>query len=221
MVEGISEWIKKWIIREQPRDSYAMAELMRVYLVSEKTRENSATKQTENNQFQRSVNPTRSGGSNHSEWQYNSLPWRHEGKKKRLAERDSGKNVTCYKGGKLGHYATQCPEKALIWWGTIDKGIYAYQCGGMVNSITTNRIHLDTGSTKMSVHSKFVSEAMKTGGFIELWSTNGQKTKYPVARVRIVLHSEEYNREVAVAADLPKNVLLGVDVPWWGISYHD
>ena len=54
---------------------------------------------------------------------------------------------------------------------------------------------------------------MKTGGFIELWSANGQKTKYPVARVRIVLDREEYYREVAVAADLPEDVLLGVDVP--------
>ena len=57
----------------------------------------------------------------------------------------------------------------------------------MVNGITTNRIHLDTGSTKISVHSKFMSEAMEMEGFIELRSTNGQKTKYPVARVKIVL----------------------------------
>ena len=33
MVQGI----KQWIIREQPQDPYAMAELMQVYLVSEKT----------------------------------------------------------------------------------------------------------------------------------------------------------------------------------------
>ena len=54
---------------------------------------------------------------------------------------------------------------------------------------------------------------MKTGGFIELWSANGLKTNYPVAKVTIVLDGEEYNREVAVAADLPKDVLLGIDVP--------
>ena len=65
----------------------------------------------------------------------------------------------------------------------------------------------------MSAHSKFVSEAIETGGFIALWSANGQKSKYPVARVKIVLDGEEYNREVAVAADLPEDVLLGVDVP--------
>ena len=52
MVEGMSEGMKKWIIREQPRDLYAMAELMQVYLVSEKTRENPATKRTENCRFQ-------------------------------------------------------------------------------------------------------------------------------------------------------------------------
>ena len=82
-----------------------------------------------------------------------------------------------------------------------------------MNGITTNRTQLDPGSTKTSVHSKFVSEVMKMGGFIELWSANGQKTKNPVARVRIVLDGEEYDREVAVAAHLPENVLLGVDVP--------
>ena len=58
-----------------------------------------------------------------------------------------------------------------------------------------------------------MSEAMKMGGFIELWSAKGQKTKYPVATVKIVLDREEYNREVPVAADLPEDVLLGVDVP--------
>ena len=35
----------------------------------------------------------------------------------------------------------------------------------------------------------------------------------PVARVRIVLDGEEYDREVAVAADLLEDVLLRVDVP--------
>ena len=54
---------------------------------------------------------------------------------------------------------------------------------------------------------------MNTGGFIELWSANWQKTKYLVAKVKIVLDREKYNREVAVAADLPQDVLLGVDVP--------
>ena len=38
---------------------------------------------------------------------------------------------------------------------------------------------------KTSVHSKFVSKAMKTGDFIELWSPNGQKTKYPAARIKL------------------------------------
>ena len=32
MIKGMSEGMKKWIIREQPRDPYAMAELMQVYL---------------------------------------------------------------------------------------------------------------------------------------------------------------------------------------------
>ena len=63
-----------------------MAELMRMYLVSGKTRENSTTKRTENKRFARSGNATRSGGSNHSEQRYNSIPGRHEGKKERLAE---------------------------------------------------------------------------------------------------------------------------------------
>ena len=93
--------------------------------------------------------------------QYNSVHGRNECKKKRLTERDSGRNVTCYKHDKLGHYARQCPEKALVLGGAMDKGIYAYQCTGTVNSITTNGIHLDTGNTKTSVHSNLVSEAMK------------------------------------------------------------
>ena len=41
--------MKQWIIREQPQNQYAMAKLMQVYLVSEKTRENPANKRTENN----------------------------------------------------------------------------------------------------------------------------------------------------------------------------
>ena len=130
-----------------------------------------------------------------------------------MAERDSGRNVTWYKCGKLGHYTRQCREKALVQGGAMDKGIYAYQCTGTVNDITTNRIQLDTGSTRISVHSRFVSEAMKMGDFIELWSANGQRTKYAVARVKIVLDGEEYDRELAVAADLPEDMLLGVDVP--------
>ena len=105
MVEGMSEGMKKWIIREQPRDPYAMAELMQVYLVSEKIQENSATKQTENNRFQQSGDATRSGGSSYSERRHNSIPGRHKGRMERLAEGDSGRNVTCYKCGKLGHYA--------------------------------------------------------------------------------------------------------------------
>ena len=69
----------------------------------------------------------------------------------------------------------------------MNKEIYAYQCTGTVNSITTNGIQLDTGSTKTSVPSKFVYKAMKTRDEIELWSANEQKTVNPVARVRIVL----------------------------------
>ena len=34
-----------------------------------------------------------------------------------------------------------------------------------------------------------------------------------MARVKIVLDGEKYNKEVAVAADLPEDVLLGIDVP--------
>ena len=34
-----------------------------------------------------------------------------------------------------------------------------------------------------------------------------------MARVKIVLDREEYDRELAVAADLPEDMLLGVDVP--------
>ena len=56
----------------------------------------------------------------------------------------------------------------------MDKGIYAYQCTGTVNGITTNRIQLDTASKKTSVHSKFVSKVMKTEGFIELWTRRQQ-----------------------------------------------
>ena len=48
----------------------------------------------------------------------------------------------------------------------MDKGIHAYQCSETVKIITTNGIQLDTGSTKMSVHSKFVSKAMKTRDYI-------------------------------------------------------
>ena len=72
-----------------------------------------------------------------------------------------------------------------------DMGIYAYQCTGTANGITTNRIQLHTGSTKTSLDSKFMFEVKKMEGFIEVWSANGQKTKYPVARVRIVLDGEE------------------------------
>ena len=77
----------------------------------------------------------------------------------------------------------------------------------------TKFIQLDTGSSKTSVHSKFVAEAMKTGETVELWSANGQTARYPVARVTIKLDGEEYVLEVAVASDLPEDVLLGVDAP--------
>lgn len=66
---------------------------------------------------------------------------------------------------------------------------------------------------KTSVHSKFVSKAMKTGDFVELWSANGQKMRYSSAKVKIALNEKEQVREVAVAADLPEDVLLEVDVP--------
>ena len=54
---------------------------------------------------------------------------------------------------------------------------------------------------------------IKSISSLDLWNANGQKTKYPVARVKIVLDGKEYNREIAVAADLSEDVLLGVDVP--------
>ena len=40
MVEGMSEGMKKWIIREQPRDPYAMTELISIWKLKE-TRESS------------------------------------------------------------------------------------------------------------------------------------------------------------------------------------
>ena len=101
----------------------------------------------------------------------------------------------------------------LVRGGTIDKGIYKFRCSGRINDIPTERIQLDTRSTKTSVHPRFVAEGMKTGKTVELWSTNEQKTKYPLTRVRISLDGEEYTCEAAVAADLPEDALLGVDIP--------
>ena len=58
MVQGMNEGMKKWIVREQPPDPYAMAELMQVYLVSEKTRENSTINRAESHGIQRSGSAT-------------------------------------------------------------------------------------------------------------------------------------------------------------------
>ena len=54
---------------------------------------------------------------------------------------------------------------------------------------------------------------MKTGKSAILWSANGQRLSYPFAKVTIELDGEFYKQEVAVADDLPEEVLLGADMP--------
>ena len=95
----------------------------------------------------------------------------------------------------------------------VDQGIHRFMCQGKINEIISKRMLLDTGSSKTLVHLRFVAEGMEMGKSAILWSANGQRSSYPFAKVTIELDGEFYEQEVAVAVDLPQEVLLGVDVP--------
>ena len=51
----------------------------------------------------------------------------------------------------------------------MNKEIYAYQCTGTVNGITTNGIQFCILAVRKRQFTQNLSEAMKTGDFIELW----------------------------------------------------
>ena len=72
-------------------------------------------------------------------------------------------SMTCYKCGKSGHYAREHQERNLARGQERDRGINQFQLEGRVNGVPCKSIQLDSGSSKMSVHSQFVSETMQTG----------------------------------------------------------
>ena len=55
-------------------------------------------------------------------------------------------------------------------------------------------------------------EAQLTGRTVTMHNTEGSHT-YPTAIVQIQLDGQDYEQEVAVASQLPEDVLLGTDVP--------
>ena len=84
-------------------------------------------------------------------------------------------SMTCYKCGKRGYYVRERQERNLARGQERDRDINQFQFEGRVNGVPCKSIQLDSGRSKMSAHSQFVSEAMQTGESMVLRSANGER----------------------------------------------
>ena len=82
-----------------------------------------------------------------------------------------------------------------------------------VNGLPADDIILDTGCSQTLVHSRFVSDSDLLEDQIELRCAHGDSIAYPIAKVSVQIGEQNYHVRAAVSSTLPRDVLLGKDVP--------
>lgn len=130
-----------------------------------------------------------------------------------LTRKDSVREKTCYKCGQKGHLMRNCREEAFGCLQEVEQPCRGmYTCTGKVEGLTVQDIRLDTQCSRTVVRRNLVSNDKLKKETIDLRVASGEKVTFPLADVQIEVDDVAYNLVVAVAENLPADVLLGQDV---------